>query len=161
MHHPKRIQQGFTLIELMVVLVIVAVLLSAAVVAINPNETAKLRQQTAAMQGLLTAMCDQAAFEQKLYLLMPDKNGLSIAKWSQQSWQASDHFKDKPWLSGIEPSWDLDAEKALQQNWPAPGWMCWPSGELMAGSIQFQLGDSRVALEWDEMMVFSQTAETP
>lgn len=151
-----RQQQGFTLIELLVVVVIVAVLLSVTVLSVKPNEAAKVRQQTQAFKGLLLAMCDQAAFQQTLFLLMPSESGLSVAKWQAKTWQASERFMDQAWLQGIEMDWMVDVELAKQQQWPAAGWMCWPSGEVMAGQIRFKLGEAQTELSWDPLLRFEQ-----
>ena len=73
-------QAGFTLIELMVVVVIVSVLLASAVLSLKPNESATLRQQTIAFKGALIAMCDQATFDQHIYVLVPKKKGIEFFK---------------------------------------------------------------------------------
>lgn len=151
-NRPK--QSGFTLIELMVVLVIVGVLLSATVISIKPSESGKMRKQTAAFKGLMQAVCDQSAFDQHIYVMMPTEKGIDVSYLSKQKWTAVERFNKFQWVDGIEVDWQLSAEQAKKDKLPAPGWMCWPSGEIKKGQITFQFDSLKETVRWNSLRQF-------
>lgn len=157
---PPLTQAGFTLIELMVVVVIVAVMLSAVTFSVSTSDGAKLRKQEAAMKGVITALCDRATFQQKLYLAMPEEKGLSFAKYEREQWVEVSRIEQAPWEAGVEVKWSLDAEAAKQSGLPKPGWVCWPSGEVSAGDIIFRVDKNQTILSWDELGRFKTEYES-
>lgn len=152
-----RRQGGFTLIELMVVVAIVAVLLSAVVVAIQPSEASKVRQQVSAVQGWMQSVCDRAAFDQHVYAMMPDEKGLALARLNNQAWQMVSATKggERLWLDGLQVEWELPINSRWQSSdqaeTPRPGWLCWPSGERQSGALHFTLGDTQRTLSWNPL----------
>ena len=153
-------QAGFTLIELMVVVVIVSVLLASAVLSLKPNESATLRQQTIAFKGALIAMCDQATFDQHIYALVPKKDGIEFFKLVNKQWQVADFFRNTDalqWNENIKISWQLSEQLAKQYGLESAGWLCWPSGEVKAGKIAFELGETINQLSWNEILEFELT----
>jgi len=155
----KSLQQGFTLIELMVVIVILAILLSTAIMSLKPNEAAELRQQTIAFKGVLISICDKSAFDQHIYALIPDKKGVSVKRLSKSEWQDVDlngiNSESSNWHEAIKVNWQLNEEIAKSNGLKKAGWMCWPSGEVSKGSISFKLNKLSNILEWDEILDFS------
>jgi len=68
---PPKYTQGFTLIELMVVLVIIAVLLGGVTLSLQPAEGQRLQKQVRAFQGLMQTLCDQALLRHQALGLVP------------------------------------------------------------------------------------------
>lgn len=150
-------QQGFTLIELMVVIVILAVLLSTAVMSLKPSESAELRKQTIAFKGALIAICDKSAFDQHIYVIVPEKNKFSIKRLQQGSWLDVQLIDERSmlWHEAVKVSWSLNEELAKSYGLEKAGWMCWPSGEVNAGEITFKLNHLSNHLQWNEILDFT------
>lgn len=144
-------QKGFTLIELLVVVAIIAIMLSVVTLSVSSSGDSKLRKQTAAMKGVLIALCDRAAFDQRPYLAMPKPEGLEFARLVKRDWQAAERLTPALWEAGVEVAWELDQDAAKQRGLPAVGWVCWPSGELSAGEMVFSLDKRSVRLSWDAL----------
>jgi general secretion pathway protein H len=151
-------QQGFTLIELMVVVAIVAVLLAAGVMSLGSRDNQQQRQQWTQTQSILQMACDQAAFNQQIYLVSVSAKGLEAFYRQQGEWLPAKMHKVS-WREETEVSWQLD--ETLQEAWALPeqGWLCWPRGVVSEGEIQMQLptvdstGSVQV-LRWDEGLNF-------
>lgn len=141
--------------ELIVVVAVIAILLSVALLSIKPSETAKLRQQTAKVKGLVISVCDQAAFDQKVYFISPDRNGLNVEVLEKGSWQKSHKWPSLNWESELEVDWSSERvfNSAVGEN-SKEGWMCWPSGELTPGKVIFTLDKTQSTLEWNAVMQF-------
>lgn len=156
-------QQGFTLLELMVVVVILAVLLSAAVVSLQPNQAAELRKQSVAFKGALIAMCDKSAFDQHIYALVPGDKAIGIYTLVKGKWQETSlgliSSKALNWNPAIKVDWELNEDLSKSYGLQEAGWMCWPSGEANAGNITFRLNELTNIVEWNEILDFK-TEET-
>ncbi len=151
-------QKGFTLIELMVVVVIMAVVVSVGVVSLgsfNQNLTAT---EQAKLQSYLKQVSDEAAFKQRLYLLVPDESGLSLYAKINFQWQAEQSIEKFAWHEGFEASWQLDETMVRQQQLPQAGWLFWPSGEVTPGLIKLDMADQNenqtLSVEWDQWLDF-------
>lgn len=155
----NRQQVGFTLIELMVVIVILSILLSTAVMSLKPNESAELRQQTIAFKGALISICDKSAFDQHIYALVPDKKGLEVKRLSKGVWQEADlgaiNSNSLKWHEAMKVDWILNEEISKSNGLKKAGWMCWPSGEVNRGSISFKLNNLTNSLQWNEILDFT------
>lgn len=154
MKAPAILQRGFTLIELMVVIVILAVVLSVGVIAVKPNESALLNQQVAQLKGALLQTCDFAAFEQKIYALVPSQQGLDVYRLETAEWQIAPKTQPLKWSEGVTVSWNLDEDLAKVNKLPEPGWLCWPSGEVLEGRVDFELAGSQRSLSWSQVLRF-------
>lgn len=150
-------QKGFTLIELMVVVVILAVLVSVATWTLTPSDSVKLNQQTLQLKGALQQTCDEAIFSQKIQALVPSKKGVGLFALHQGKWQTVSSVKPLSWLSGISVEWQLDDQLSAQAALPSPGWLCWPTGEILPGSVTFQLGDQSTHMSWTPLLKFTVT----
>lgn len=147
-------QQGFTLIELMVVVLIIAVLLSAGLVSLSPSDSALMRKQAKQLQGALQQTCDQAAFSQSLMALVPGDQGLSMQQLTQGKWRDYSGAQNLAWQAGIKATWEMDEMLAKAQKLTPPGWICWPSGEVLEGKVEFEMGDLQKTVRWNAILRF-------
>lgn len=150
-------QKGFTLIELMVVVVIVAILLTAVVISIQPSESSKVRQQIGAVKGWMQSVCDRATFDQHIYVMMPMQTGMTFARQVKQAWSTPPNARELVWLDGLTVDWQINDATPLQQTLPKPGWLCWPSGEMLGGELQFTLGKTQRILRWNAIGQFEES----
>lgn len=153
-------QQGFTLIELMVVVVIMAVVISAGVSAMGRVNQNLAENQQASIQSLLQQAADESAFSQTLFLVMPNATGLSTYWLKNDQWQQIEFLKPFTWHPSFKAEWQLDEQFAKQQQLPGPGWLFWPSGEVMAGevvltSLSNDADAEQRRLSWNESLEFA------
>jgi len=136
MHTRATAQSGFTLIELMVVVVIMAVMVSVGMMSLGSNEQATLRAQDRSVKSLLMAVRDQAALKQRLYLVGVDETGLTTYSQTRGEWQVDEKINLLKWPESLLVEWKIDNQTFVQQqSLPQEGWVFWPSGDVLAGSI--------------------------
>ena len=75
---PLKHSPGFTLIELMVVLVIISVLLGGVSLSLQPAEGQRLQKQVRAFQGLMQTLCDQALLRHQALGLVPGRQQAAV-----------------------------------------------------------------------------------
>lgn len=132
-------QAGFTLIELMVVLVIVAVVMGVTVLSLSSNEKSRLNAQKNQLKSYLSLVRDQSTFDLKLYLVAPDQQGLKTLVFDKDSWKIASKVAPLVWQDGVMADWRLDSTFAHRQQLPSAGWIFWPSGEVLSGKVTFTL----------------------
>lgn len=154
----RPVEKGFTLIELMVVLVVVAILLSAMTQSFRFGSSDQLRSEQAKLRGLIMNVADLAVFEGKPYLLTPDQKGLQVWQWSSGTWRAQTNIEDYEWPENIDSTWQLEVKAPNYLKLPAEGWLFWPSGEVTAGKIELIVEDKEQEvsryLEWNRLLDF-------
>jgi general secretion pathway protein H len=126
-------ERGFTLIEVMVVVVIISIVLSVGMLSLSHNEQSQLRSQTIKVKGLLAFVSDLSALDQKMYLVVPEKSGLTAYRSVKGAWEPSSKVNALSWV--VEADWQTEQKSALRFDLPKPGWVFWPSGEVTPGSI--------------------------
>jgi len=166
---PSSKQAGFTLIELMVVVVIVSVVTSISILSLGPSEQAKLTTQQNQLKTLLGFVRDQSTFDRKLYLVTPDDKGLTTHVFTKNKWQKADKVAFLAWQAGINASWKVDEDYAQQQQLPDPGWLFWPTGEVLEGEAYFSVGENAFqnsnkaevsTVVWDGLLQFESSTQT-
>jgi len=156
-------QQGFTLIELMVVVVIMSVVVSVGILSLGRFNQDLLENQQAKIESYFTQIADQSTFSQTMYLIVPDDEGLTPFKYVDYQWQSVEDMSVLLWHSGFVAEWEVDEHFAEQQSLPRPGWVFWPSGDVLAGKILLKSindgvadpADNEVALSWNESLEFA------
>lgn len=158
-------QKGFTLIELMVVVVIMSVVVSVGVLSLGRFNQDLADNQQAKIERFFKQVADQSAFSQKLYLISPDDKGLSVYRLINTEWLADESLNKLIWHVGFDVSWELDEHFVQQQNLPRPGWLFWPSGEVVAGQIVLEnltlepndrTSDSELTIKWNGFLEFAE-----
>ena len=158
-------QKGFTLIELMVVVVIMSVVVSVGVLSLGRFNQDLADNQQAKIESFFKQVADQSAFSQKLYLVAPDDKGLSVYLFLNTEWLADESLNSLIWHEGFSVSWELDEHFTQQQNLPRPGWLFWPSGEVIAGKIVLESlisepnessNKSEITINWNESLEFAE-----
>lgn len=143
------------------VLVIVAVLLSAMSQSFRFGGSDQLRSEQAKIRGLLQVTSDAAAFEGRPYLLVPTEQGLQPWHWSRGQWFESEKLANYSTPSELQMSWQLEESKLGLLNLPAKGWLFLPNGEVSPGEIALSFKEANRdavirVLEWDTSLNFSQ-----
>jgi general secretion pathway protein H len=153
-------QRGFTLIELMVVLVIMGVVVSVGVISLGSFNQDLAENQRAIIGSYLQQVSDESAFNQRLFLVTPDEDGLMTYWFKDNQWQVTNDIEKLPWQKGLNVDWDIDETLAKQQQLPNPGWLFWPTGEVTPGQIELK-GMSEdtnesivINLIWNEALEF-------
>ncbi|BBP45051.1 hypothetical protein THMIRHAS_04240 [Thiosulfatimonas sediminis] len=163
-------QRGFTLLELMVVLLVIGVLLSAGMLSLQNNDAAQSREQAAKIQGLFKQAQDQATWTQRTHLVGVSAQGLQVYQWSQGRWQTASKLQPLSWSALWTVEWQLPlnqppfflVDDARQVT--LAGWLLLPNGEAQLGQISWQLtnqgGDAPLSvLQWDRWLNFELLAE--
>lgn len=126
-------ENGFTLIEVMVVVVIISIVLSVGMLSLSQNEQSQLRVQTIKVKSFLEFVSDLSAFDQKMYLVVPESIGLTAYRSVKGVWELSSKVDAMNWV--VEAEWQTEPSAVQRYELPKPGWVFWPSGEVTPGSI--------------------------
>lgn len=148
-------QKGFTLIELMVVLVIIAVMTTVAVMTLSPSEQGALRSQQHQIKQFLALVRDQASFDKTVYLVAPSETQAKVYQLQQGQWETAERVQSLTWQSGLVVQ-AIQLDTSTQWGQPQPGWLFWPSGEVSAGEIYllpFSARQEHGAIERDRQVV--------
>jgi len=94
----KQRQSGFTLVELLVVLVIIGLAAAAVVLAI-PDPEGSLQTEAERFAARTKAARDMAIVESRPALLRIEPDGYSVSRRSDGAWQVADRFD---WTEGTE-----------------------------------------------------------
>ncbi|MDR9499548.1 MAG: prepilin-type N-terminal cleavage/methylation domain-containing protein [Hydrogenovibrio sp.] len=159
---------GFTLIELMVVLAVLAVLLKMAMLSFQGNDNKLITQQVTAFKSMLQKSCQSALFHNKVYALIPDNDGVSsrvLVLGANPSKQKQPQVKktlkwvetkEQKLLWKIKPAQiETSKPEAGAFNFEQKGWRCWPQGLMDEGQIVFDFAGQTRTLSWNAQGQFS------
>lgn len=79
--------RGFTLLELLVVMVLIGVLLALAMPGLNPGPAQQARQQARELLGLIEQLRDDALTQGREYGLRFDAHGYQLMVWQGTEWR--------------------------------------------------------------------------
>lgn len=148
-----RRNRGFTLIEMLLVVVLIAVLMGVAVVSLNPEDPARrllrAREQMQGQLALARVLAERDQLEIGVRLLPESWQFLRFRSTDRQWEIIADEpaFKVKPY-AGLALSWqDADAKSAAGSNGNkglVPDFLLMSSGEATPGIIRFNaVNDAR------------------
>jgi general secretion pathway protein H len=156
-------QAGFTLIELMVVVVIMAVVVAVGVLSLGRLNQDATNGQQVRVEQYFKQVADEAVFRQKLLLLVPDEKGLNLYSKQEYKWQPDNAIESYQWPESFEVEWQFDETIARQQKLKNPGWIIWPSGEVVPGKITLKLisesDEAAAVIEWNQLLEFNRPEE--
>ena len=155
-------ENGFTLIEVMVVLVIISIVMGVGMLSLNQNEQNQLRVQTNKVKSLLEFVSDLSAFDQKMYLVVPEATGLTAYRSDKGVWEIASKVNAMDWV--VEAEWQTEPSAVQRYELPKPGWVFWPSGEVTPGSISLMTLSQKMqqqetiepqVIQWNVFLQFS------
>lgn len=125
---------GFTLIEVLVVLVVIAIVWISVMPMIQPDQQRIAREWLMQAKGLLSLSCDLSAQQQTSYRVV-SQPALTLQRWDRhnQTWLTEATI---PTLS-VPHDWQLQAKRQPSPIKDEPhAWICRPDGDQQAGEIQ-------------------------
>jgi general secretion pathway protein H len=152
---PRRVRpaaRGFTLIEILVVLVIAGVLVGALALAYGGSAARELQTAAERSRGLILLACERAVLGGRDIGFAPSTRGMRFGYYELDGWReleghASDELRLRPWGEGVEVRAERDGEPlVLGADAPAePPFACLSSGELTPLRLVFSRPDAGAA----------------
>jgi type II secretion system protein H len=144
---------GFTLIEVLVVLVIAAVLVATLTLAIGASGTRELENAARRSQRLITLACERAVLSGRDIGFAALGDGLHFGYYEPEGWRElredpGEELRVRPWGEGVDVQLEREDEPLpIATELPAqPPFACLSSGELTPLRIEFTRPD--VAARW-------------
>jgi general secretion pathway protein H len=148
----NRYQQGFTLLEILLVITIIAIMAGMATLAIGGSDTRLLQQEARRLQQVLLMAQDRAAFKHSNLGLQLTDDGYRFLRYSNQSWIEMDEKPFAPHQFELPLQLDLQLEGADlnltsddgDEDIPTPEILVLASGENSAFALELSVDDTRV-----------------
>lgn len=145
--------RGFTLIEILVVIAIMAVLAATVSIAITGGAERALQREAERAQALITYACERAELSGRDIGLSFDATGYRFSYYDRDVWTPyrSDELRARTWPANISAILTRDNQRiALERKFPEkPQLRCDGAGELTAFRIDLVLPDSTVFYRLD------------
>jgi len=112
-------QSGFTLIEIIVVLIIISVVLTVATISIGDPQVKRMRQTSERFTALIQLAKEQAIFNSQEYALSVWDSGYAFYTLDQQGWVLLTDdkiFRGRTLPEGVEHELFLDGIKVVLSN---------------------------------------------
>lgn len=145
--HRSSAVRGFSLIELLVVVVIVAVLALAVTLSVAGSADRQLARETDRFESLLRLACEKAEQSGREIGVDVGTGGFGFRLLAGDTWQDPDaegELRSRAWLDGVRVALmreghgvDLDARNA------PPEIVCFSSGEMTPFVLTLALGDAK------------------
>lgn len=141
-----RPSHGFTLIEILVVVVIVGVLAVALTLAVAGNAERQLADEAERFRALLAHACGQAELSGREIGAVLDANGYAFRRLDGSEWRelAEGELRARRWPNALRLALERGGrplELATPER-PAPQLVCFSSGELTPFVLTLSLGDA-------------------
>lgn len=127
--------RGFTLLEIMMVLLIVAIMASAVGLAARPTDARELAISASQWQRSIQRMSAEAVAQSEVLALVPVRGGFAVKVWSRERWRDYAQVFDLPDLPG-------HVELRLLQSAPGKRIITFPSGEISPFHIELRSSSS-------------------
>ena len=149
----SRRARGFTLIEVLVVLVIVGVVTATLMLAAGGSGARELENAAQRSRGLIALACERAVLTGRDLGFAPTRTGLRFGYFQAEGWrplgdEGNDELRARPWGAGVEVQAQREGEPMeLPDGAPAQAdFACFSSGELTPFRFDFRRAD--VAEVW-------------
>ena len=147
-------RRGFTLLEILVVVVIIGVLAGAVVLAVDSGSARQLERESNRFSALLQQACEQAELGGRdIGVLMLD-TGYGFANQVDGFWkpQPSDGvLRERIWIGGLRSEMTRDGRRIAfndaESRELVPQMICYSSGELTPFVLSLKLGEDEVRIE--------------
>jgi general secretion pathway protein H len=138
--------RGFTLLELLVVIVIVGVLAAALVLAVGGTGERRLAGSAERFQALLGHACSEAELGGREFGVLVDAGGYAFRRLDGTDWQdpaKSGELRPRRWPDGTQVDLARDGRPLALADAAstAPQLVCFSSGELTPFTLTLALGD--------------------
>lgn len=150
----SRAADGFTLIEVLVVLVIVGVVVGALTLSIGGSGARELENAARRSEGLIRLACERATLGGRDIGFVAQADGMRFGYFEPTGWrplgaEATDELRARAWGPGIEVQAERDGERieATEDLPDAPPFACLASGELTPMRLEF--ARAGVAERWE------------
>ena len=146
--HPLARSRGFTLIEILVVIVIIGVVAGAITLSAGGSATRELANAAERNRRLIELACERAVLSGRDIGFAPTPEGMRYGYYEREGWrpvpeQGSDELRPRPWGEGIEVRAERDGELLLSSDTlpDDPPFACLSSGELTPLRLEFSRPD--------------------
>lgn len=137
-------QRGYTLIEILVVVVIVGVLAAALTLAVSGAGDRRLANDAERFQALVGHACIQAELVgREIGIIVSDK-GYSFSTYDRDGWRpasADGELRERNWVEGIKPELAREGrpQSLVRGERPLPQLVCFSSGEMTPFALTLAL----------------------
>jgi general secretion pathway protein H len=143
---PSAALRGFSLIELLVVVVIVAVLALAVTLSVAGSADRRLLREADRFEGLVHLACEKAEQTGREIGVDVGPGGFSFRELAGDQWQdvdADGAMRRRPWLDGMRVALSREGRDVdlAARNAP-PQIVCFSSGEMTPFALTLALGDA-------------------
>lgn len=146
--------RGFTLLEILVVVIIIGTLAAAVVLAVDGGSARQLDREAERFRALLGQACEQAELSGRDFGVLMRDDGYAFATQLDGYWKPqadSGELRQRRWISGLRSVLSRDGRPldliAEDSREPQPQMICYASGELSPFVLQLSLGDDSVRIE--------------
>lgn len=145
--------RGFTLIEILVVVVILAVLASALVLSTAGSGERRLAREAEQMRALIAYACEQAELRGREIGVSMNNGGYRFSEFERDTWQGltDTALRERSWLAGTSAILRRDGQPVeIAAQFPEkPQLLCFSSGELTPFRLELALGEVPVRYRLD------------
>ena len=138
--------RGFSLIELLVVVVIVAVLALAVTLSVAGSADRQLLRETDRFEGLVHLACEKAEQSGREIGVDVGTGGFSFRQLAGDKWLDADvesELRPRAWLDGLRVALSREGRGVdLGTHDASPQIVCFPSGEMTPFALTLALGDA-------------------
>jgi general secretion pathway protein H len=141
------VHAGFSLIELLVVVAIVAVVALAVTLSIGGSAERHLRREAERFGALVGEACAEAELGGREIGIVVGADGYAFRRLSGSDWQnlaSSGVLRQRRWIEGLDPELAREGRRVdlLAPGDAAPQLVCFSSGELTPFVLTLAIGDA-------------------